>query len=450
MPAARRSPRSATSARSRSSSRRIGPRYKARAGGYTRVLKAGFRHGDNAPVAVIEFVDRDTEAKGADDRARHAAEARRRRPRRPRPDGGRTAAATASRGGRPVVFSQVRRASRDRPAMRFATASHSRRRDRCRCASLAVSASRSDVGRSSDGSMRPHAHPVRSRRRWLRLAAGPVNAPRSVDRQSHDLSRSRLASVEPACSLCYRRSRSAALLYISARPERRSNAGRRSRVRLHHGARVACGVGAGGAARPSARCRRAPPRSSFPSPRSSSASRRRWSTSTPRASSQQSVVAVLLRSVLPPLLRRSRSAGRRASASSARSAPASSSTRPASSSPTTTSSPMPTRSRWRSPTGASSTATIVLKDERTDLAVLQHRAARRAASRSSSSPIPTRLEVGDLVLAIGDPVRRRPDGDQRHRLGARPHARSASPTTSSSSRPTPRSIRAIPAARWST
>jgi large subunit ribosomal protein L17 len=52
----------------------IGPRYKARAGGYTRVLKAGFRHGDNASVAVIEFVDRDVEAKGAKDRARHADE----------------------------------------------------------------------------------------------------------------------------------------------------------------------------------------------------------------------------------------------------------------------------------------------------------------------------------------------------------------------------------------
>jgi large subunit ribosomal protein L17 len=44
----------------------IGPRYKERAGGYTRVLKAGFRPGDNAPVAVIEFVDRDVEAKGKD------------------------------------------------------------------------------------------------------------------------------------------------------------------------------------------------------------------------------------------------------------------------------------------------------------------------------------------------------------------------------------------------
>jgi large subunit ribosomal protein L17 len=42
----------------------IGPRYKARSGGYTRVLKAGFRKGDNAPVAVIELVDRDETAKG--------------------------------------------------------------------------------------------------------------------------------------------------------------------------------------------------------------------------------------------------------------------------------------------------------------------------------------------------------------------------------------------------
>jgi large subunit ribosomal protein L17 len=44
----------------------LGPRYKARSGGYTRVLKAGYRHGDNAPMAVIEFVDRDPEAKGKD------------------------------------------------------------------------------------------------------------------------------------------------------------------------------------------------------------------------------------------------------------------------------------------------------------------------------------------------------------------------------------------------
>ena len=44
----------------------LGPRYKDRHGGYTRVLKAGFRYGDNAPLAVIEFVDRDVSAKGKD------------------------------------------------------------------------------------------------------------------------------------------------------------------------------------------------------------------------------------------------------------------------------------------------------------------------------------------------------------------------------------------------
>jgi len=44
----------------------IGPRYSDRNGGYIRIMKAGFRHGDNAPVAVIEFVDRDVSAKGLD------------------------------------------------------------------------------------------------------------------------------------------------------------------------------------------------------------------------------------------------------------------------------------------------------------------------------------------------------------------------------------------------
>jgi large subunit ribosomal protein L17 len=44
----------------------IGPRYAARPGGYLRIMKAGFRHGDNAAVAVIEFVDRDVSAKGLD------------------------------------------------------------------------------------------------------------------------------------------------------------------------------------------------------------------------------------------------------------------------------------------------------------------------------------------------------------------------------------------------
>ena len=44
----------------------LGPRYKARSGGYIRVLKAGFRYGDNAALAVIEFVDRDPSEKGKD------------------------------------------------------------------------------------------------------------------------------------------------------------------------------------------------------------------------------------------------------------------------------------------------------------------------------------------------------------------------------------------------
>ena len=44
----------------------LGPRYQERAGGYTRVLKAGFRYGDSAPMAVIELVDRDEDARGKD------------------------------------------------------------------------------------------------------------------------------------------------------------------------------------------------------------------------------------------------------------------------------------------------------------------------------------------------------------------------------------------------
>jgi large subunit ribosomal protein L17 len=44
----------------------LGPRYKERNGGYIRIMKAGFRFGDNAPQAVIEFVDRDVDAKGLD------------------------------------------------------------------------------------------------------------------------------------------------------------------------------------------------------------------------------------------------------------------------------------------------------------------------------------------------------------------------------------------------
>jgi large subunit ribosomal protein L17 len=52
----------------------LGARYKDRQGGYTRVLKAGFRYGDMAPMAIIELVDRDAAAKGAADKARLAAE----------------------------------------------------------------------------------------------------------------------------------------------------------------------------------------------------------------------------------------------------------------------------------------------------------------------------------------------------------------------------------------
>ncbi len=51
----------------------LGPRYADRPGGYIRIMKAGFRYGDNAPMAVIEFVDRDVSAKGAVDHARTAA-----------------------------------------------------------------------------------------------------------------------------------------------------------------------------------------------------------------------------------------------------------------------------------------------------------------------------------------------------------------------------------------
>ena len=57
----------------------LGPRYAERPGGYLRVLKAGFRFGDNAPMAVIEFVERDVAAKGQDPVRR-----RRRRSRTPR------------------------------------------------------------------------------------------------------------------------------------------------------------------------------------------------------------------------------------------------------------------------------------------------------------------------------------------------------------------------------
>ncbi|MFI0394673.1 50S ribosomal protein L17 [Paracoccus jiaweipingae] len=52
----------------------LGPRYQDRQGGYVRIIKAGFRYGDMAPMAIIEFVERDTAAKGAADRARVEAE----------------------------------------------------------------------------------------------------------------------------------------------------------------------------------------------------------------------------------------------------------------------------------------------------------------------------------------------------------------------------------------
>jgi len=52
----------------------LGPRYKERQGGYVRIMKSGFRYGDMAPMAIIEFVDRDLDAKGAADKARTALE----------------------------------------------------------------------------------------------------------------------------------------------------------------------------------------------------------------------------------------------------------------------------------------------------------------------------------------------------------------------------------------
>ena len=52
----------------------LGPRYTERKGGYVRVLKAGFRYGDMAPMAIIEFVDRDVDAKGATDKTRAETE----------------------------------------------------------------------------------------------------------------------------------------------------------------------------------------------------------------------------------------------------------------------------------------------------------------------------------------------------------------------------------------
>lgn len=55
---------------------KLAPRYATRNGGYLRIMKAGFRTGDNAPLAVIEFVERDVDAKGAADHARNEAAAK--------------------------------------------------------------------------------------------------------------------------------------------------------------------------------------------------------------------------------------------------------------------------------------------------------------------------------------------------------------------------------------
>ena len=52
----------------------LAPRYKDRNGGYTRVIRAGFRYGDMAPMAIIEFVEREVAAKGAKDKQRSEAE----------------------------------------------------------------------------------------------------------------------------------------------------------------------------------------------------------------------------------------------------------------------------------------------------------------------------------------------------------------------------------------
>ncbi len=53
----------------------LAERYRTRNGGYTRVLKAGFRYGDNAPLAIVELVDRDPDAKGQDSGPKPGAEA---------------------------------------------------------------------------------------------------------------------------------------------------------------------------------------------------------------------------------------------------------------------------------------------------------------------------------------------------------------------------------------
>ena len=93
-------------------------------------------------------------------------------------------------------------------------------------------------------------------------------------------------------------------------------------------------------------------------------------------------------------------------------------------------------------------AKLLTQDERYDLALLRIDTSGEKfpflEMRDSDS-----VEVGDIVLAIGNPVRPQPDRDQRHHLGAWRARRAASTIPTSSSRPTPPSIRAIPAARWS-
>ena len=60
--------------------RTLSKRYENRKGGYTRIIKAGFRYGDNAPMAVIEFVDRDVEAKRVDKKKKDQAKDQKKEP----------------------------------------------------------------------------------------------------------------------------------------------------------------------------------------------------------------------------------------------------------------------------------------------------------------------------------------------------------------------------------
>ena len=57
----------------------LSKRYEKRSGGYTRIIKAGFRYGDNAPMAIIEFVDRDVEAKRVDKKKKDPAKEEKKR-----------------------------------------------------------------------------------------------------------------------------------------------------------------------------------------------------------------------------------------------------------------------------------------------------------------------------------------------------------------------------------